>query len=140
MNVYVVDASVAIKWFFQEAHTEDALRLARHSNILCAPDFLWIETASVVCQRVQKRQIVGEEGRRVLSALRLLPIQIFRSTDLLDPAISIAIETAASIYDCLYITLAVSLEARMVTADRQLYRKLAPSPLARRLLWVEDIP
>lgn len=140
MSIYVVDASVAVKWFFAEAHTEQALRLRLHPHELRAPDYLWLEVASVVCQRIQRKQVLAEEGLRMLPALRRLPIQIFPSADLLDLATVLALDTDTSLYDCIYLALAVFQDASVVTADRRFYQSLAAGPLGNRLLWVGNIP
>jgi predicted nucleic acid-binding protein len=140
MNVYVVDASVAVKWFFTEAHTEDALRLRLHPHELRAPDYLWLEVASVVCQRIRRKQVLAEKGLRILPALRSLPVQIFPSSELLEAATDIALDTATSLYDSVYVALAVLSDARMVTADGRLYRNLSAGRFSTCVLWVGDIP
>ncbi len=140
MSVYIVDASVAVKWSFPEDHTDESLRLRAPSHQLCAPDFLWVELASVVCQQIQRRQVLRAKGLEILSALRRVPIQIFPSAELLDMATAIALETSTSVYDCLYLALAVSLDSRMVTADRKLFHALATGNLANRVMWVGNIP
>ena len=140
MSIYVVDASVAVKWFFEEAHSENALRLLNDPHQLHAPDFLWMELASVACQRVRRKEISSGKGLQILLALRHYPIRIFPSADLLDAATAIALETATSPYDCVYIALAVSLDAQTVTADRRFYQALAKGRFANRGLWIGDLP
>jgi predicted nucleic acid-binding protein len=44
---------------------------------------------------------------------------------LLPRSIEIAARTGARVYDCLYVALAVSLDCRLVTADRRLIAKMA---------------
>jgi predicted nucleic acid-binding protein len=139
MSIYVVDASVAVKWFFEEAQSQDALRLLNDPNELRAPDFLWLEVSSVVCKRIRRRQLAPEEGLPILPTLRRYPIQIFPSADLLDAATHIAIETSTNIYDCLYLALAVLRDARMVTADRRFCRAIEPSQFANRVMWIGNI-
>jgi predicted nucleic acid-binding protein len=55
-------------------------------------------------------------------------------------AFDLADETGRSLYDCLYLSLALAIDGQMVTADRKFYEALQTSPYANRLLWVEDIP
>ena len=50
MSLYVVDASVAAKWFIEEVHAEAALALLRESNRLHAPDFLLVEMDGLLCK------------------------------------------------------------------------------------------
>ena len=139
MTHYVVDASVAAKWFIQEIHTEEARRLLTRAHQLSAPDLLWLELHSIVCRRIRSKQLHREHGLPILAALHAFPIQIFPSADLLDAATGIALDTACSLYDCIYIALAVFLDARVVTADRRFHRGLAASNLGTRVLWVGDL-
>jgi len=55
-------------------------------------------------------------------------------------AFEIANETGRSLYDCLYLSLAVSLDAQMVTADLRFYNALKDGDYRAKLLWIEDIP
>ena len=45
---FVVDASVAIKWFVPEIHAEAARRLLREGITLLAPDLIWAEVANAL--------------------------------------------------------------------------------------------
>ena len=109
MSTYVVDASVAVKWFLPELDSEAAFRLRDPSHKLLAPDYLWLEVSSVVCQRIQREQILPGEGLQILPELKRFVIQLFPSADLLHSATHMAIETSTSFYDCLYLSLAVSI-------------------------------
>lgn len=140
MSTYVVDASVAVKWFVSESDSEMALLLLTPSCTLIAPDYLWLEVSSVVCQRIQRKQLLTNEGLEILPALQRFDIQLFSSADLLGPATRIAIETSTSFYDCLYLALAVSQSGQMVTADRKFYLPLARTHFADHLLWIGDLP
>lgn len=140
MSLCVVDASVAAKWFLKESHTDESLRLLSDPYQLHAPDFLWTEIASVVCRRIHRKQLSPEDGLLILPALRRLPIQIFPSSNLLETATAIALDTGTSLYDCLYVALAELRNARMVTADGRLYRNLAAGRFSTCVLWVGDIP
>ena len=139
MSPYVVDASVAAKWFLQEAHTEEALRLLADPHALRAPDLLWLELHSVVCRRIRRKQLPQRRVFPILWGLRRLPIQVFPSADLLDLATVLALDTATSLYDCIYLALAVLQDACVVTADLRFYRRLETGPLRNRVLWVGNI-
>lgn len=48
MPRYVVDASVAAKWYFEEEHSIEAARLLTDDDVqLLAPDFIRLEVAAV---------------------------------------------------------------------------------------------
>ncbi len=139
MSVFVVDASVVAKWFFPESHTENSLRLLADRNRLHAPDFLFAELDNVVCKRIRRGEINRVEGDRIREALRRFPIQTHSFLALLDPGYEIAVRSGRSVYDCLYVALAVLLDGKMVTADRRLHDGLAAGPLSKNLLWIEEL-
>ena len=140
MSTYIVDASVAAKWFMEEADSNAAARLLADGHWLHAPDYLLIKIDSVISKRIRRKEMSEEDGRKVRTAFRQFPIQSHNFLSLLDPAYEIAISTGQAIYDCLYVALATQLDAPMVTADRRFYRALAHGPFAGQLLWVQDIP
>ncbi|MCL5958766.1 MAG: type II toxin-antitoxin system VapC family toxin [Chloroflexi bacterium] len=139
MTLYVVDASVAAKWFLEEVHTPEALRLLDDQYRLHAPDFLLLEVDNLVCKRIRRGEISAAEGNKVRAALRQVPVQTHSFLALLDPAYQIANQTGRSLYDCLYVALAVLLDGQVATADRRLYEALSNGPLAKHMMWVEDI-
>ena len=139
MSLFVVDASVAAKWVFEEVHTQQAHRLLEGSNDLHAPDFLLIEFDNIVCKRIRRGKISEDEGREARALLRRFPIEHHASLELLDHAFKVANQTRRSLYDCLYVALAEFLGDRLVTADRRLYEALADGPFARHVSWVEDV-
>ena len=58
MSVFVVDASFAIKWVVDEAHTTQALLLRRHR--LIAPDLLIAECANVLWKKVRRGELTRQ--------------------------------------------------------------------------------
>lgn len=140
MSTYVVDASVAVKWMVPEEHTHAALRLQSAADRLLSPDLLMVEITNVLWKKVRRAEITGAEGRTILDAFRGSPIRLVPVHPLLEGAWEIATGFDRSIYDSLYLALAVAEDGRMVTADRKLLHALRETPLAEHLLWVEDLP
>jgi len=138
VSVFIVDASVAAKWFVDEEYAQAALNMLEKSNQLHAPDFMLLEIDSIVSKWVRRGVVTPAEGSEIRDALRRYPIQFHPFTTFLDSAFAIAIQTGQSVYDCLYITLASLLEAKMVTADRRLIEGLANGPFAKYVMWIED--
>ena len=66
MSGYVVDASVAIKWFLPEIHSEAALRVKWLRQRLHVPAFLSLELGNVLAYR---RASDFELARRILAFL-----------------------------------------------------------------------
>ena len=76
----------------------------------------------------------------MLPNLVAVPILLHATGPLLDLAYTLAVQVGTSIYDGLFLGLAVQLDGRLVTADRPLFDKSQASPHATRVCWVEDAP
>ncbi len=140
MSRYVVDANVAIKWYLPEVHDEVARRLLENAHTLIVPDLLFSECGNILWKRVRSGQVTREEAQAVLQSLGSLDIEVSPSLSLALPALEIACLTNRSVYDSLYLALAIHEGTVMVTADEKFYNALLSTPMAPYLLWVEDIP
>ncbi|TAJ27209.1 MAG: PIN domain-containing protein [Nitrospirae bacterium] len=140
MTRYVVDASIAIKWFIPEQLSDAAGRLRQPGLRLSAPAFFWLEIGNVLVKKIRRGELTREEGDYVLKELRRLPLQQHADERLFRPAYTLALQTHRSLYDCLYLALAEVIDGRMVTADRKFYAALMAGEQGRRVLWVEDLP
>ena len=137
MKKVVVDASVALKWFVPEIHSASATRLLDPAIVLCAPDLIGPEFGNILWKKVRRAEITRDEADEILSAFGALPLEIRPSSALLAAAFEIAVEFDRSVYDSLYLALAVAEECALVTADAKLHSALAASPLAIHVQWVE---
>ena len=136
MTLYVVDANVVAKWFVPEPLSEEAVRLLGDEHELASPDLLWPELGSVLWKKSRAGQLTGGEAAGIVRALDRCPITVFPSRLVLEGALEIALSTGRSVYDAVYLALAVALECRLVTADERLVNALAGGPLAAHLTWV----
>jgi predicted nucleic acid-binding protein len=137
---YVVDASVVLKWFVPEIHSEAAVRLQDSTHRLHAPAFLLLELGSVVAKKIRRGELSREEGEAILKNLWNVPLQRHPDERLFRSAYALALETRRSLYDCLYLALAGVLDSSVVTADRKFHTALSNGPYRHRILWVEDLP
>ena len=140
MSVYVVDASVAVKWFLLEVHSDAAFRLRDPSYTLHVPAFFILEFGNVVCKKIRRGEITLEESLVMLQDVHHIPMQHHPDEALFPRAFELANETRHSLYDCLYLALAVLLGGKLVTADRKFYDALQIDFLSKHLCWVEDLP
>lgn len=141
MARYVVDASVAVKWFLPEVHDVAARRLLGGGHTLFAPDLLFPEVGNILWKRVRAAEITPSDAAAVLQTLGSLPLLAVQpSWPLVTVALSIACQADRTVYDSLYLALAIQEQAPMVTADAKFYNALQATPLVASLLWVEDIP
>ena len=136
---YVVDASVGIKWFLPEIHSEAAGRLPLLNASLHVPAFFHLELGNVLCKRMRRDELAPEEGEAILKVLQRIPLHKHSNERLMTPAFAIAIQTGRSLYDCLYLALAEAIDGQVVTADRKFCSSLAASRYGKRMLWVEDL-
>lgn len=140
MSHFVVDASVAVKWFFPEIHGDAALRLLDDDHDLLAPDLIFSEVGNVLWKRVQRKEVTVREASTTLKGFVSLPFQIYPSRPLMSLALEIACRSQRSVYDSLYLAVAVLRQCPMVTADRRLHDALKSGPFSANLLWVGDVP
>ncbi len=140
MSLYVVDASIAAKWFAEEEeHSKAAFTLTAGRDELHAPDFFFLEMDNVICTWIMRGRIASADGNGLRQDLRRYPIQTHVFWPLLDSAYAIATQTGRSVYDSLYVALAAVLGGPLVTADRRLYDALAGGSLAEHVVWVEEM-
>ena len=117
----VVDASVVLKWVLDEDGAERARALAA-SEIMVVPDLWLIECSNVLAMKVRRGQITASDSIQALDVIASAPVRIVPTRGLVALAHSLALELNKSAYDCLYLAIAVSERATMVTADAAFFR------------------
>lgn len=129
---YVVDASVAIKWYVQrgEADVKRAFQLlesfGRGECVLRAPDLLLWEVANALAigHRLKPKEVSEALGH--LRGLDLDLSAVQWST--LQNAVEIASASEATIYDAYYLAVALECGGIFVTADEKFLRKARQYP------------
>lgn len=116
----LVDASVAIKWYVEQPHSEVARQLAASQDTLIAPELLLAEAGSALWKYVRAGQMSGEQARSVLERLPEHFHNLFPLLPIADEALEIAVSIRHPIYDCFYLALARQENVPFVTADRRL--------------------
>lgn len=139
MKQYVVDASVSVKWFLPEIHSREALLLLKKEFKLLAPDLIFAEFGNVLWKKWRAAEIDADSAIKILLDFRRIPLAIISSEMILDIAWSVAERSQRSFYDSLYLSLALSRECRLVTADKKFYTALKSTPFGKSLLWIEDL-
>jgi predicted nucleic acid-binding protein len=125
MNV-VVDASVAIKWLVNESDTDRAealLELCRVGTCVpLAPDILGVEVCSVLWRRVRQGTLQTAEAEALYASFNRIRPVLKPLHDLCDHAFQLALTYRHSVYDCLYLALALERQCDLITADEKFYR------------------
>ena len=122
----IVDASIAVKWFFTESHTAEARRLLAHRIVLHAPDLILTEAANVIWKKARRKEI--PDAQPYLAELVALSdvVTLHPSAELIVPATAIALALDHPVYDCLYLACAEAEGVPLVTADKKLQQAAAP--------------
>ena len=130
----VIDTSVAIKWFVEEAGSELARFLA-YSNIgRVAPDLVIAETANVLQRKVRAGELTDEQATAALKNLAYFFDRLVPSADLVNDAFSLSRLLDHSVYDCMYLALALTDEgAQLVTSDMKFMGKANASGFGHRI-------
>lgn len=139
MKAYVVDAGVAVKWFLPEVHWEAAWHLLDSSTALHVPTFFELEFGNIVCKKVRRMELSQQDANLMFEQLGRVTIKRHPDTTLVRAALDLAHHLRQSLYDCLYLALALHLKIQLVTADRRFHRALRNTPSAPHLLWIEDL-
>jgi predicted nucleic acid-binding protein len=139
MRNCVVDASVVAAVFFREDTSPMAQNLITSGCELHAPDLLYAEVANVIWKRYSRNEIDEAEARALLSDVLILPLRITPSRQLAEPALKLALRTNRTVYDCLYLSLAVRDRSIMVTADKRFVNTLAGTSLEKYVSWIGDL-
>ncbi|MCI0469990.1 MAG: type II toxin-antitoxin system VapC family toxin [Nitrospirae bacterium] len=140
MRRFVVDASIAIKWYVPEAHSEDAFRLFSTEFELYVPDILFSEIGNILWKHRTRDELSHEKAITIITAINAVSFTIIKSQSLMPLALNISCKHQRSFYDSLYIALAQIQNCPMVTADPKLYNTLRNGNLKKHIMWVEDIP
>lgn len=135
----MIDASVAVKWFVPEIHSVDARRLLIESNALVAPELLLTEVGNILWKKHRAGELEAVEAREILVELRRLPMRIARMAPYIENALALAIKHQRTVYDCIYLALAIHEGGRFVTADRKLSNALVDTDAADCVVYVEEV-
>jgi predicted nucleic acid-binding protein len=135
----VVDASVALKWFLpDEPHADQAINLIDGGTILIAPDLLIAEACNGAWRSVRLGRISQAQAEEIAVILPRFFDALVSAADLAPRAAAIAGQVGHPVYDCLYLTLAETRQASLVTADLQLVERLRSTPWAARVSSLAD--
>mgnify|MGYP001614629008 CR=1 FL=1 len=117
----VVDASVVVKWFLDEEGSKEALQL-RSEHIsgkisLVVPDLLFLEVLNALRYKGGTQKTLAEANR----ALWDIQFHIEKNSSfLMEKAAVLALEYNLSLYDALYLALALLYGCPLVTVDSAL--------------------
>ncbi|HUU31055.1 MAG TPA: type II toxin-antitoxin system VapC family toxin [Phycisphaerae bacterium] len=138
MKTVVLDASVVVKLFFEEKDSKAAEQCVAQAEELLAPDLVWVETANVIWKRQRRGDLTADAASDIARSILALPVVTHPAADLVPDALELAMQLDRTVYDCLYLALAVKTKSVMITGDKRLVSSLAGGPLAKHVVWIGE--
>jgi predicted nucleic acid-binding protein len=140
VNAAVVDASVAVKWVVAEELAENANGL-RSVGQLNAPAHWLAEAANALWAKAWRGELTAFEAEQRAGLLSQAPIVVAPLADLAEEAVRLANALGLTVYDTLYLALALERVIPLITADRRLFERTRARPeFATRVRWLGDLP
>ena len=120
---FVIDASVAVKWFVDEDRRESARELLREGIVRSAPDIIFSEVANALRKKVASTEISKEQASRALDDIFAYLPNIITSSAILHDAFALAMQLSHPIADCLYLACARHVGGQVVSDDEKFIEK-----------------
>ncbi len=138
--LFILDASVAVKWFVDESDRDSALKVREdyvHDKIdLSAPELIIYEVGNALRFHPNATERVGAQG---VKSLYKMQFHLKKLQDrVVERAMQIAHSEDITFYDATYLALAIEHDSKVITADEHLTRQLKRH--AERTLLLKDYP
>ena len=127
---FVVDSSVFASVVVKDAFHERASRFLRRTDVeLATLDLAFIEVFNALWKHAYLLRRLSEEQcfalKRLVKPLILNSVaRVYGSLDLLEEALEDAARYEVTVYDALYVSLALKLEAKLASFDEELRSRL----------------
>ena len=116
----VLDASVAVKCFLDEAGSAAARGAVAGRADWIAPDLIFLEVASVALKTMRRGLLQPTQGAAMVGGVSQLLAETVPAAALCEAAFQLAAEHGFSAYDAAYLALARARGATLLTADMKL--------------------
>lgn len=137
--IAVLDASVALKWQFEDEEATGAATALLEDFVegkieLIAPTLFPYEILSAVNVAINRKRIGEAAGYRAINYIISLGIELRSFDDLIEPTFQMARHYRLSSYDCAYMALAEKEKCDLLTGDSRLF-----NAIMNQLAWVRWI-
>jgi predicted nucleic acid-binding protein len=118
LSLYVVDASVGVKWLVPEAASDLALRLQTATHQLHVPSLFDAEVANTIWKKLRRSELSSSQANSIIIQLPSVPVSRHADRPIIGAAFEIAEKTDRTVYDALYVALADRLGGQVVKRRR----------------------
>jgi len=131
MKTVVVDTSALIRLYVPDgpipAGLEECLASAwTGETVLLVPELAMAEFVQVLWKKEQAGYLESSEVDEIVAALLELPIEVVGHGGTLMATLSLARRYGLTVYDSLFLSLAMKRKAQLITADQRLKNALNP--------------
>ncbi|MBK9214209.1 MAG: type II toxin-antitoxin system VapC family toxin [Chloracidobacterium sp.] len=137
----VIDASVLIKWYVAETDfAQEAEYLTDDSFDLHAPQLILAEIGNILWKKYSRGELDESQVLRILRESDIDRELVLHSHQpLVEEAVKCAMETRQTVYDWMYLTLALALDIQFVTADAKFFNNVSQTKYSNHLCWIGDV-
>jgi len=124
--IAVIDASVALKWQFEDEEATDSARALLDDFIedkikLIAPTLFPYEIISAINVAISRKRINESVGYTAIKYITSLGIGLISFNDLIETTFQMASQYGLSTYDCAYMALAEKEKCNLITGDKKFF-------------------
>lgn len=122
MKSYVLDASVAGAWLFEEQQSKSAIQLRNQAldSMAIVPQLFRLEISNLILNNTHKNET--EARASAFKFIQSIPVMMDFKTPLYLDLVELATDAQLSVYDAIYLELAIRYEVPLATYDKKLAR------------------
>ncbi len=128
MNILVVDACVAIKWFLPENKFKEAGEILNSFNRMIIPDLFLIEFDAIVTKKVRQRLVEQSDAVQIIQEIRNIPFDVVPYKLVSKMAFDLSSALPITQYDACYLAAAIEYDEKVVTADMRFFNGMRGTP------------
>jgi len=125
MKTIVLDTSALIRFYVPDGPVPEGLESQiesawRSESVLLVPELALAESGQVLLKKEQVGFLSSEEGDEIMSAILELPIEVVGHHNIILDALILARKYRLTVYDSIFLMLALKHNAELITTDQQL--------------------
>ena len=128
MNIPVIDACVAIKWFLPENNYRQAGKILSSYNRMIIPDLFLIEFDAIVTKKVRQRLVEQGDALLIIQEVRNIPFDVIPYKMVSKMAFDLSSALPITQYDACYLAAAIEYNEIVVTADIRFLNGMRGTP------------